>query len=454
MRSRPCLWISVFFAATILDLGGRLRAQPALAPPGSVPSAPAVARVDAVPRETYRLGCQLRAQPPEGLLVMSVRPGGPATRLVLSNNPNVTGQLEPGDVITQIDGHRITSLADYRRTMDASVERGGHVALLVRDVNGGGEQLWQAQGSREQVVGPPGAVRIRMVHFLFIGLTDDDRLGEAIRYNLDALQHMAHSQIDERRVATVKVIEGSQCTADNILHEVADLPLSYDDTVFCHYSGHGAYDPAAAPPNDRSNGHHFKIPSGDLMRWELWQALKRHGVRLTVLMTDTCNVRATARLGARRQYTIMSGAQPYSHLEQLLLGYRGSIDISASDTDQFAWYSINPDNSPDFDRSGGWFTTEVCNVLPAYNDWSVAFDQLQSTTNRKYQERRERLLADPNFRDDPADRDQGPRASLERQEEMKPRDFVFTFTRDDQSLATRAAPAERRTLTVSTWALP
>ena len=400
MRAKLCLWTWVFVASTILILEGRVTAQPQIAPPiappQAIPSVPPAAPPQMMRRETYRLGCQLRSQPPDGLLVAYVRPRGPATRLVSSNDANVTGRLEIGDVITQVDGNPVVTVRDYQRAMDAAVQRGGRVELMVRDVNGSGEQVWVAQGNREQVVGPPDEVRVRMVHFLFIGTTEltgnDKALGDAIQFNLSSLREMAGT-VPEQRVAEIKVIEGSQCTAEDILREVQSLPLSYDDSIFCHYSGHGAYDPAAAGPEDKSNGHHFQIESGALMRYELWQALKKHDVRLTVLMTDTCNPLAKAKLGARRQFTIRADTQPYSNLEQLLLGYRGSIDVSTTEMGQYAWYSINPDSSSDLDRSGGWFTAEVCSVLPRYNDWTTAFSQLRTLTNNDYKERKARLLA-------------------------------------------------------------
>jgi hypothetical protein len=93
-------------------------------------------------------------------------------------------------------------------------------------------------------------------------------------------------------------------------------------------------------------------------------------------------------------------------------------------------------------------------VLPACNDWNVAFNQLQLATNLKFQDRRQTLLDDPRFKDSPADLGRGPRATIENQLEMKPRSFVFEVSRDDQSLATREAPAEPRMRTYSTWAAP
>jgi hypothetical protein len=390
----------------------------------------------------------MRSQPQNGLMVTYVRPRAPATRLVSPDDPNVTYGLEIGDVVTHVNGIPINSVSDYRQAMDAAAERGGPVELWVRTMNGNRELRWLAQANLEQVVERPDASRVRMVHFLFIGTTEmpGDPLGEGIRYNLESLQMLAET-FPKNRVAEVKVIDGDECNAENILREVASLPLSYDDAIFCHYSGHGAFDPAAATPDDKSNGHHFQIESGALMRYELWQALRKHGVRMTVLMTDTCNVLAKVRLGKRREYTISAGEQPYSNLEQLLLGFRGSIDISASDFNQYAWYSINPEGSDELDRSGGWFTVEVCSILPRYNDWKTAFGQLRRATNSDYQERRKRMLADPNL-------DWRTHDALEKQLEMTPVHFVFDCVRDDQVLEARAAPAAARTHTISTWDMP
>jgi hypothetical protein len=435
-------WLSLTFAGFLFYLAVPAESQEvatdSAASSSAHPPAPGVGEI----YETYRLGFQGQIQQPEGLLVSRVGPHSPATQLFQAGDPNRNASLEFGDVILAVDGKRITSMADYRRAMDESVARGGLVELLVRDVGSGRESRWMAQGKRARTSGPPEAPRIRKVHFLLIGLTDDRSLGEAIGFNLRALQGMAEKEIAADRLGSVRTINGSQCRAGNILHEVQTLVTSSDDTIFCHYSGHGAYDPDQALPDDPSIGHHFQIPGGDLMRSELWKTLVGRGARLTVLMTDTCNVRAAVELGARREFQLAWGTRAYLPLEELLLGYRGLVDVCASDTNQYSWYGVSPENS------GGWFTLELCRVLPAKNNWQSAFDELRNATNSSYQTRRAALLAGTGLRPD-------VRAAMEGQPEMTPRKFVFEVTRDDQSLSPRPLPEEEyRTQTYSGYVLP
>ena len=416
--------------------------QPPVAPEIGTPTpAPPTIAPEGV-HETYRLGFQGQIQRPEGLLISHVRPGSPATRLTLAEDQNAHAAMEFGDLIVAVDGKRITSMADYRQAMDQSAANGGRVELLIRDVGSGQERVWIAQGDRVLTDGAPNEPRVRKVHFLFIGLTDDRSLGKAIGFNLRALRSMAEEEISPERLGSMRAIEGSQCRAANIMREVANLTTSSDDTIFCHYSGHGAYDERQARPDDPSFGHHFQIPGGDLMRRELWQSLVGRGARLTVLMTDTCNVKAAVELGSREEYQIEWGVRAYNPLEELLLGYRGLIDVSASDTDQYAWYGVSPENA------GGWFTLEMCRVLPAKNNWREALFELQNATNSNYQTRRGTLLAGTGLRSD-------VREAMTRQEQMNPRSFVYQVTRDDQSLAPRPLPEQEfRTQTFSGYVLP
>ena len=269
-------------------------------------------------------------------------------------------------------------------------------------------------------------------------------IGEAIQFNLSSLRVMAGT-VPEQRVAEIKVIEGSQCTAEDILREVQSLPLSYDDSIFCHYSGHGAYDPAAAVAEDKSNGHHFQIESGALMRYELWQALKKHDVRLTVLMTDTCNPLARAnawvhagdfRSGPMHRLTRISRNCCWDTADQ--------STSARAEMGQYAWYSINLD---EFVRPGpvgrmvyGGSLQRVATPTTGRSHFPAA---ARTLTNNDYKERKARLLA--------GGVDDLTKEALEEQLDMTPVHFVFDVVRDDQALEPRDAPVEARMQSFSTW---
>jgi len=83
---------------------------------------------------------------PGGARVYTVA-AGPTTRMVRVDNPNILGMMEPGDVITQVQGNPIQSIADIRN----GVAGGGEIRLRVWD--------WRLQREFDWLVkvtdGPP-----------------------------------------------------------------------------------------------------------------------------------------------------------------------------------------------------------------------------------------------------------------------------------------------------------
>jgi hypothetical protein len=139
----------------------------------------------------------------------------------------------------------------------------------------------------------------------------------------------------------LRVLKGDDVTAKNILGAVDDLAVRYTDALFCYYGGHGAY--------DLLGGHYLQIPSsGDLRRAELMRHLKAKGARLTVLITDICNVYEPFHpngfptkppdkvedLSVKNVPTVTSAT-----LETLLFDFTGVVDVNAADRGQSSWSS-------------------------------------------------------------------------------------------------------------------
>ena len=184
----------------------------------------------------------------------------------------------------------------------------------------------------------------------------------------------------------------------------------------------------------------LQIPSGDLRRKELWDGLTAKNARLTVLLTDTCNVWTIANLGTRVAEQRQVRGWGYTPLETLLLGHRGQIDVSASDRDQFSWFTSD---------YGGWFTISACRILRNDNDWPSVYHSFRTQINDDYVQRREAILASPNANLSPE-----TRQALIGQTAMTPRAFVFNISRDDLSLAPPEAAVNERSQTVTVYADP
>jgi S1-C subfamily serine protease len=112
-----------------------------------IPAAPAQGRTGPAPpvaRQEYRLLVDVAVLRDGGLLVTAVAPASPARWMVAAGNPNLPGSLEPGDVITHVNGWRVRCLADLR----AHLALGASVTLTVRDVRTGWLVNWRVTPAR------------------------------------------------------------------------------------------------------------------------------------------------------------------------------------------------------------------------------------------------------------------------------------------------------------------
>ena len=277
----------------------------------------------------------------------------------------------------------------------------------------------------------------RHVHFLLCGLTKDDQIGDSIKRSLADLEHTLRGDVAQEYIGTFKVLRDDDCDASKILEAVRTTVLTKNDALCCYYLGHGAYDPTHAAPNDTSIGHHFQIPSGDLMRYTLLSQMQQKNARLTVLISDTCNVLCYARpIVAPEQRVASATIHGNTPLETLLLLHRGVIDISAASQSQYSWFSP---------ETGGWFSAVVCIDLPRYDSWNTLFTQLKSDSDQNFRRRREQILANP------GNTDENTLAQLRGQQHMIPQAFHFDVKRDGpETLTDRERTIER---TYTTWSV-
>ena len=352
----------------------------------------------------YRLGFLGVMHNHPGIIVKSVEPDSPVTRMVRPSNPNVTGEMEPGDIVTHINGRHIHTFADYFGELSAS--GGEPVVLIVRDVRTGRRSEW-----RVTPVG--GASSPTQLCVLLIGLTNDEKIGSAQAANLQQMKVLLDEEVLQDRIKQLETVEGDDCTAGNILRAARSLNPSPTDSVFCYFGGHGAFDPRHGR-GDPSGGHFFQIPGGDLRRRDLWNALRSKPSRLTVLISDSCNIESRVWLRAVMHMRQYETDQPTA-LEVLLLHHRGVVDINSSSHGQYAWCDR---------KLGGWFTFVACDVFrnDKASDWETAFDMISEQANAVYLDRRNKYLEDY-----PAGEH---RLKFQRQRSMTPQDFRLQVTRD------------------------
>lgn len=124
-------------------------------------------------------------------------------------------------------------------------------------------------------------------------------------------------------------IEMDAITPDKILQSVNRIELAEGDTLVFYYSGHAA--------NDAGNGgQYFQIrdESGkavELQRRTLLATLKGKKARLTVLLTDCCNIEQQS--SGESKETVQPSASPEKILplfEALFIKPEGTVDITSS----------------------------------------------------------------------------------------------------------------------------
>jgi len=310
--------------------------------------------------------------------------------------------LQPGDLITHVDGYRVAIIDGNTYSLASEIRHSPSGCTLTIQRGGVEQNVLISFGAR-----PVATTR---VHVLMIGLSDDDKIGRGILSNLDMVDGLL-TEIPPDRLGTVRRIDGADCRATTIMEAVRSLNVAADEAVFLYYAGHGAYDPRANPAVDPTGGHFFQIPDGDLSRKAVWDALVAKRARLTVLVTDTCNVPSVP--------IFVAGAPgrpqlPEPPIVTLLLRHRGEVDISGSTRNQFGWFK------PD----GGIFTVAFVNSIHmGSGNWGDLLRASGQNTRQLYTQLKQAALAAPALPPD-------IRKALEGQKDQVPQAFRLDVRQD------------------------
>ncbi len=302
--------------------------------------------------------------------------------------------LRPGDLITHVDGYRVAVIEGNTYSLASEIRHSPSGCTLTVQRGGQEQNVLISFGARPVVTA--------RVHVLLVGLTDDDKIGKGIAVNLDQVRSLLE-EVPPEKLGTVKRIEGDQCRAATILAALKDLNVAADEAVFVYYAGHGAYDPNANANQDPSGGHFFQIPGGDLRRKIVWDLLAAKRARLTVLVTDTCNVPS---LPVEVAAAPGAGMPPEPPIVTLLLRHQGAVDISGSSRNQFGWYN----------STGGVFTNAfTMSVVTGSGNWGDLIRASTKHTRTLYADLKKAALAAPNLSKDIRDSlvgqaDQSPQA--------------------------------------------
>lgn len=301
-------------------------------------------------------------------------------QMVSAEQGDLRGMLEVNDIVAEVNRTPIRTLNDYFAEME-KLPASGDVELVVLDARTLYPHRWKAKAQRINIPANSQSAgnQLRKVHFLLIGLTGDRKIGGAMEDTIDLWRGLSDF-VAEERLGTIREVTGDECTANQILEAVNEMHIAHRDSVFCLYCGHGANDPNRAPTNDPSRGHFFAIPSGDLMRHQLYSTLKAKNPRLCVLISDTCNVTQQAFPAIpmeSKAYTMT--VMGNTNFETLMLEHYGDVDISGADFGQYGYCRKD---------YGAFFSNSAVPVFNAHVDWRTAFDRARLKTNLDFQQLR------------------------------------------------------------------
>lgn len=121
---------------------------------------------------------------------------------------------------------------------------------------------------------------------------------------------------------SINNISNGTFTEADIMNAIRNANVNYDDTIMFYYSGHGDY--------DYDNGtQRFTLLNerGNIPRYKVVDALRNKNARLTICMTDCCNVIRSETTQKRRR--INKGGNS-DGIDALFFNARGVVDITSS----------------------------------------------------------------------------------------------------------------------------
>lgn len=221
------------------------------------------------------------------------------------------------------------------------------------------------------------------LHLLIITDTNSN-IGESV--GIDGAEVKAFFETHLGQSTRTVWARGENVTEQRVMRIVAQLPIHRDDSVFCYYSGHGAYDPKH---DSNQQAHFLQFSNGDILyRHELLDAIKRRKPKLSVLITDCCNVAAVSQ--APPSLASAPAAADNGFLKYLFLEHEGWVDMTSSSQDQFSFCEIDGRNI-----GGGVFTNAFLSVLKqqahrttgpsAFLGWDQVFKEVRRSTARRYE---------------------------------------------------------------------
>ncbi|GHT46986.1 hypothetical protein FACS189454_08950 [Planctomycetales bacterium] len=265
---------------------------------------------------------------------------------------------------------------------------------------------------------------------LAIDTGGSDNVGATVVADGVNIREVFEKNIPSHRLAVQNIAE-SGLSEQKILNVIKNTSAGKDDTVILYYSGHGAF--------DEQQGHFFHLQNGtNPLRSTFLKALKAKNARLTVLISDCCNMQAKLPAPKSGSGGLMeaSGSGTLSPLfKTLFFDAEGIADITAAKAGQCSFIYGRSD------KRGSIFTWVFCQELFAEKDSQKSWNSIFKTTAEK--SNREFIRTSPNG--EKIDIPSPPYYVIQRV--MNP--YAWTLPKDETGNATGGAvPGTRKRLGV------
>jgi len=174
--------------------------------------------------------------------------------------------------------------------------------------------------------------------------------------------NVPENQLNMRNMTIEAGIPGSPA---DILRGIDDFKVSANDTLMIYFTGHGGAD-------DR--GHYLSLEKGKLYRSQLKDRMVAKGARLTVILTDCCNVRGDGFSYAAPAPDLNSPRTVTPVFKSLFFEPSGLVDVNSSAPSESAFFFVEKDE--DGMHQGSLFSRSFTKYVKGAQNRRVSWDQV------------------------------------------------------------------------------
>lgn len=170
---------------------------------------------------------------------------------------------------------------------------------------------------------------------------------------------------DQLELITLTLEEDADARPANILAGLERLKPGENDTLLVYFTGHGAVD---------DHGHFFSLAGGKLYREDLKREMLSRKARLTVLISDCCNVRSDGMSYIAPAPLLKRPSLVSPAFASLLLKPQGLVDLNGSSPGESSFFT--PEDRQGGGLPGSLFTKALVEYLRTHQKHSPKWNDL------------------------------------------------------------------------------